>query len=115
MNASQPKLPIGCATLILVISAILGIGLALLIPYYLCRIDAVQQYGGWSGLWHGMNFLGNLILKIFNSDRLLMAPLTAGAYPVFYYIFAIGGCLIALVMMPFNFHVIKNAFKNMTE
>jgi hypothetical protein len=62
-------------------------GLGLVMTYYLCRIDSSTTYGGWSGVWHGMNFVNNLILSLFDGRR-LSAHYHTKAYPFWHGIFA---------------------------
>jgi putative flippase GtrA len=79
----------GCATSALIIFSLIGIGLAMLIPYYLCNIDPTIEAGWLRGLWHGSNFIGNFILSLFLEERLLKAPLHTTAYSIFWWIFTV--------------------------
>ncbi|MCL2103503.1 MAG: hypothetical protein FWH21_00375 [Kiritimatiellaeota bacterium] len=77
----QQKPPLGCVLPLAIIFGLLG---ALGIAYFFGRITPDHQYGGWGGWWHGANFIGNLLLRIFNPDRLLKAPLYSGSYAFFF-------------------------------
>jgi hypothetical protein len=103
----QQKLSPGCAVSVYIFGSILGLGLALLIPYYLCRIDPAIDAGWLRGIWHGGNFIGNLILSLFE-DRLLQAPLHSAAYSFFWWLSTVGACIIWLF---FCINSVKNLQK----
>ncbi|MDR2384261.1 MAG: hypothetical protein LBD80_01170 [Tannerella sp.] len=92
----EQKLSPGCAVSIFIFGSLLGMGLALLIPYYLCRIDPAIEAGWLRGMWHGGNFVGNLILTLFE-DRLLKAPLHSTAYSVFWWLSTVLACIMWLL------------------
>jgi hypothetical protein len=58
------------------------------IGWLLCNIDAAKEYAWYSGIWHGMFFIPNLIRSWF-SDALYKAEFYTTAYNVFYWIFSI--------------------------
>ncbi|MDR1602539.1 MAG: hypothetical protein LBS42_08945 [Tannerella sp.] len=93
----EQKLNPGCAVSVYIVSSIIMFGIGLLIPYFLCRIDPAIEAGWLRGLWHGSNFVGNLILMLFE-ERLLKAPLHTTAYSVFWWIFTVGSCIIGFLI-----------------
>ena len=73
----------------------IGIVIALMISFFLCNIKPEIDSGWLRGLWHGGNFVQNLILSFFDG-RLLKAPVHSTAYNVFWWINCIGSCIIWL-------------------
>lgn len=69
------------------------------IGWLFCDIDPDESYTWYSGIWHGMFFVPNLIRSWF-SDALYKAEDYTSAYNVFWWIFTIidvfanlfGGC-----------------------
>jgi hypothetical protein len=100
----------GCAIPVFIFSSLIGVGVSLLIPYYLCRIDPAIEAGWLRGLWHGCNFVGNLILSLFE-DRLLRAPLRSTAYSIFWWIFTVSACM---MWLSFCINSVKNLRKRMS-
>ncbi|MDR1633303.1 MAG: hypothetical protein LBR97_10630 [Dysgonamonadaceae bacterium] len=83
------------AAIMYVIMLMIGLGIGLLIPYFLCHIDPNINAGWLRGFWHGSNFIGNLILSLFDG-RLLKAPVHTAAYNFFWWFFTISSCLMWL-------------------
>jgi hypothetical protein len=92
----EQKLNPGCAVSVFIFSSLIGLGVGLLMPYFLCRIDPIIEAGWLRGLWHGGNFVGNLVLTLFE-DRLLKAPLHSGAYSFFWWLSTVFSCLMWLI------------------
>ncbi|MDR1330620.1 MAG: hypothetical protein LBK07_00775 [Tannerella sp.] len=89
----EQNLPSGCAVSAHIIGTLIGLGISLLIPYYLCHINPEIEAGWLRGFWHGGNFVGNLVLSLFDG-RLLRAPLHTAAYSVFWWISTVGSCIV---------------------
>ena len=56
--------------------------------WLLCDIDPNKEYTWYSGIWHGLFFVVNLVRSWF-SDALFKAEIYTNAYNVFYWIFSI--------------------------
>ena len=56
--------------------------------WLLCDIDPSETYSWYSGIWHGLFFIPNLIRSWFG-DALFKAEDYTTAYNVFYWIFAV--------------------------
>ena len=56
--------------------------------WLLCDIDPDKEYTWYSGIWHGMFFVVNLVRSWF-TDALYKAEIHTTAYNVFYWIFSI--------------------------
>lgn len=56
--------------------------------WLLCDIDPVKEYTWYSGIWHGLFFVVNLVRSWF-TDALYKAEIYTTAYNVFYWIFSI--------------------------
>lgn len=76
----------------------IGMALAFMISFFLCNIHPEIESGWLRGLWHGGNFIQNLVLSIFDG-RLLKAPLHSTAYSVFWWICAISSVFVWLLMI----------------
>lgn len=76
----------------------IGIAAALMISFFLCNINPCIESGWLRGLWHGSNFVQNLILKIFDG-RLLKAPLHSIAYSIFWWMCSIGSVIVWVVLI----------------
>lgn len=59
-----------------------------LFGWLLCDIEPAKEYSWYSGIWHGMFFVINLVRSWF-SDALYKAEGYTSAYNVFYWIFSI--------------------------
>lgn len=55
----------------------------IVVAYFFCEIDADANYSWFAGLWHGLCFIGNLVLLLFDSSRLIIASHSSVAYWVF--------------------------------
>lgn len=60
--------------------------------WLLCDIDPNETYSWYSGIWHGMFFIPNLIRSIF-SDAIFKANFYTTAYNVWWWIFTVISCL----------------------
>ncbi len=58
------------------------------LSWLLCDIDQNKEYTWYSGIWHGIFFLGNFARSWF-SDALYKAETYTTAYNVLYWIFSI--------------------------
>jgi len=76
----------------------IGLTLALMLSFYLCHINPEIESGWLRGLWHGSNFVPNLILSLFDG-RLLKAPLHSSAYSFFWWMCSIGSVLVWILMI----------------
>lgn len=56
--------------------------------WLLCDIDPGEAYSWYSGIWHGLFFVPNLLRSWF-SDAIFKAEIYTSAYNVFYWIFAV--------------------------
>lgn len=56
--------------------------------WLLCDIDPDKEYTWYSGIWHGLFFVINLVRSWF-TDALYKAEIYTTAYNVFYWIFSI--------------------------
>ena len=56
--------------------------------WLLCDIDPGESYSWYSGIWHGLFFVPNLLRSWF-SDAIFKAEIYTSAYNVFYWIFAV--------------------------
>lgn len=56
--------------------------------WLLCDIDPDKEYTWYSGIWHGMFFVINLVRSWF-TDALYKAEIYTTAYNVFYWIFSV--------------------------
>lgn len=56
--------------------------------WLLCDIDPAKEYTWYSGIWHGLFFVVNLVRSWF-TDALYKAEIYTTAYNVFYWIFSI--------------------------
>ena len=54
--------------------------LNIIVAFFFCDIETEIDYSWYSGLWHGLCIIGNLILSFFNSSRLLKASDPSIAY-----------------------------------
>ena len=61
------------------------IGLGCLLASWICNIDPNETYSWYSGLWHGIFFIPNLIRSWFG-DTLYKAELYTSAYNVFWWL-----------------------------
>jgi len=55
----------------------------IVVAYFFCEIDTDVDYSWFAGLWHGLCFIGNLVLLLFDSSRLIIASHSSFAYWVF--------------------------------
>lgn len=60
----------------------------LIMAWLLCDIDPSEHYSWYSGIWHGMFFIPNLIRSIF-TDAVFKAHHYTAAYNVFWWIFTV--------------------------
>ncbi len=60
--------------------------------WLLCDIDPGKEYTWYSGIWHGMFFVINLVRSWF-TNALYKAEIYTTAYNVFYWIFSIWSVL----------------------
>ena len=58
-----------------------------LLGWLLCDIDPGKEYTWYSGIWHGLFFVVNLVRSWF-TDALYKAEIYTTAYNVFYWIFS---------------------------
>lgn len=56
--------------------------------WLLCDIAPGESYSWYSGIWHGLFFVPNLLRSWF-SDAIFKAEIYTSAYNVFYWIFAV--------------------------
>lgn len=63
---------------------LLFIVVAVLLSWLWCNIDPNKTYYWLGGLWHGMNFLPNLIRSLF-MDSLIKAQHCSGGYNFFWW------------------------------
>ncbi len=56
--------------------------------WLLCDIDPGESYSWYSGIWHGLFFVPNLLRSWF-TDAIFKAEIYTSAYNVFYWIFAV--------------------------
>lgn len=66
----------------------ISVGLSMLIGWWLCDIDPEKSYTWYSGIWHGLFFVPNLIRSIFG-DALYKANNYTSAYNVWWWIMTI--------------------------
>lgn len=52
----------------------------IVVAYSFCEIEADVDYSWYVGLWHGLCIIGNLILLLFDSSRLIIASHPTVAY-----------------------------------
>lgn len=60
--------------------------------WLLCDINPNESYTWYSGIWHGMFFIPNLLRSIF-TDAIFKANSYTAAYNVWWWIFTILSCL----------------------
>lgn len=89
----------------------IGIALALMISFFLCNINPDIESGWLRGVWHGSNFVQNLILSFFDG-RLLKAPLHSTAYSVFWWMCSISSVIVWILVI---FGWISNFRKKLSE
>lgn len=61
----------------------------ILIGWFLCDIDPDKTYTWYSGIWHGLFFIPNLIRSWF-TDALYKAETYTTAYNILWWVFAVG-------------------------
>lgn len=71
-----------------IVRIIIGIPIVCLLGWLLCDISPTEEYGWFSGIWHGCFFMGNWVRSWFG-DALYKAESYTTAYNVFYWIFSI--------------------------
>lgn len=52
----------------------------IVVAYFFCEIDTDVDYSWYAGLWHGLCIIGNLVLLLFDSSRLIIASHSSVAY-----------------------------------
>ena len=67
-----------------------------LIGWLLCDIDVEKEYTWYSGIWHGMNFIGNFTRSIF-TDAIYKADYYTTAYNIWYWIWSIASVFWGLI------------------
>lgn len=82
--------PLGCVGCL--IPLLLPISVGCLITAFLCNINPEETYFWYSGIWHGIFFIPNLIMHFLNSDILFKANHYTLAYNVWWWISSIS-CL----------------------
>ena len=63
---------------------------------FLCNIEPVEEYTWYSGIWHGLFFVVNLVRSWF-TDALYKAEYYTTAYNVFYWIFSIISVIVFII------------------
>ena len=67
----------------------------IVVAYFFCKIDTDVDYSWYAGLWHGLCIIGNLVLLLFDSSRLIIA-----SHPsVVYWIFLLIGILTSVLVV----------------
>lgn len=59
-----------------------------LMGWLLCDIDPAKEYAWYSGIWHGMFFVVNLVRSWF-TDAIYKAEIYRAGYNFFYWVFSI--------------------------
>ena len=62
---------------------------SVLLGWLFCNIDPEECYSWYSGIWHGLFFIPNLIRHIFKHSILYKADCCSMAYNVFFWLFGI--------------------------
>lgn len=77
-----------------------------LIAYFFCRINPDVTYSWYSGIWHGIFWVPNLIMSLFSDSIYMKAHLCTIGYNVCYYatiiVVSIVGSIINNVMSEMN-------------
>lgn len=74
----------------------------IVVAYFFCNIDTNADYSWYAGVWHGLCFIGNLVLLLFDSSRLIIASHSSVAYVVF--------LLIGVLTSVFVVYIFKEIF-----
>ena len=74
----------------------------IVVAYFFCEIDTDVDYSWYAGLWHGLCIIGNLVLLLFDSSRLIIASQSSVAYWVF--------LLIGILTSVFVVYIFKEIF-----
>ena len=72
----------------MIIRIIITILVYCLLGWLLCDIEPSKEYSWYSGIWHGLFFVINMVRSIF-TDALHKAEFYTVAYNIFYWIFSI--------------------------
>ena len=74
----------------------------IVVAYFFCEIDTDVDYSWYAGVWHGLCIIGNLVLLLFDSSRLIIASHSSVAYAVF--------LLIGILTSVFVVYIFKEIF-----
>ena len=72
----------------MILRLVLTVALACLMSWWLCEIDPAAEYTWYSGIWHGLFFVGNFIRSWF-TDALYKAELYTTGYNICHWIWSI--------------------------
>lgn len=70
----------------------------IVVAYFFCKIESGVDYTWYAGLWHGLCVIGNLVLLLFDSSRLVIAHHLSVAYYVFLAIGALASVCIVIFL-----------------
>lgn len=65
---------------------VIGVLVYMFFGYLFCDINTAETYSWYSGIWHGMFFIPNLLRHCFNSDILYKANDYTAAYNIWWWI-----------------------------
>ena len=74
----------------------------IVVAYFFCEIDTNVDYSWYAGLWHGLCIIGNLVLLLFDSSRLIFASQSSVTYW--------GFLLIGILTSVFVVYIFKEIF-----
>lgn len=94
--------PLGClfafVNLLFYLGIIVGVGC--LFAHWVCNIDPFETYSWYSGIWHGIFFIPNLVRSWFG-DTLYKAELYTTGYNVFWWLTVVW-MVMSIIISPFS-------------
>ena len=86
-----PCVPLGCVKVV---------GVGCLFAHWVCNIDPFETYSWYSGIWHGIFFIPNLVRSWFG-DTLYKAELYTTGYNVFWWLTVVW-MVMSIIISPFS-------------
>lgn len=88
------------------IIAIIAVVAYCLAAYFFCSINPEETYTWYSGLWHGLFWIPNLMMSLFSDSIYFKAPNCTTMYTILYYMSLIISSIIVSVLK--NVFITKN-------